>query len=121
MKLIGTKDGKEDEEESQRIMDVLNSIQDGHSEVTGLPDILKQCDADVIGVTRGCVKLTLRVHSKEGLDRLWAMYSSGELARLLKRDLPLDRVNIEVRDYQEGCRLFTDSQEHKQKGNIKMI
>ena len=110
MKLYGLKDGKKDEEKTQRFMKLLKSMQqDGDSGVTVLHDVLKKCDAKLIGVGPGCVKLTLRVYSQEGLERLWAMYSSGELERLLKRDLPLDRVNIEERDYQEGRRFFEES------------
>ena len=53
---------------------------------TTLLDVAQECDARAIRVGRGCVQVTLRVRSREGLEKLWAMFSSGELEGRLAQE-----------------------------------
>ncbi|XP_038046792.1 uncharacterized protein LOC119720999 [Patiria miniata] len=88
-------------------------------------NVFKECDSELQEATMGSVKFILRVRSRGGLDKLWAMYTTGELAKRLteilitnelttedKSDMAI-KVTILERDYRECCKFFDKMQKGK--------
>ncbi|XP_038053350.1 uncharacterized protein LOC119725804 [Patiria miniata] len=109
-KFYGIKEGRRDEGQTRSLLEIIRKLVEANEpEVTSLKDICRECDAATIGVEKGCVKVTFRFNSKEGLQRFWAKYSSGELQQRLKADLPIGKVEMSADDYARGCEFFEGS------------
>ncbi|XP_038053461.1 uncharacterized protein LOC119725897 [Patiria miniata] len=115
-KFYGIKEGRRDEGQTRSLLEIIRKLVEAKEpEVTSLKDICRECDAATIGVEKGCVKVTFRFNSKEGLQRFWAKYSSGELQQRLKADLPIGKVEMSADDYASGCEFFEESGNRSQK------
>ncbi|XP_038078744.1 uncharacterized protein LOC119746051 [Patiria miniata] len=92
----------------------------GHSH---LASIYSPCNALIDRVQLGCVKFVLRFNTKEGLQKFWEMYSSGELAQKMTEVfitdelVPGDKTDISVlptieqKDFEAGMKYFEDLEE----------
>ncbi|XP_022093018.1 uncharacterized protein LOC110980537 isoform X2 [Acanthaster planci] len=95
--------------------------QHGRSHLVGLlSDVFTACDALLDRVQLGCVKFVLRFNTREGLQKLWDMYSSGELAERMTRALVTDELvpgdktdiavlpSIDQSDFEAGMKFFDE-------------
>ncbi|XP_022107499.1 uncharacterized protein LOC110988373 [Acanthaster planci] len=121
-KLYAIKDGMMNEEETRKLQEkIKNMVRENKPRITSLEDILKECDAKTTGVGDGCVRVTWRFRSLEGLRRFWKMYLTGDLKRCLQKDLPIETVKVSENDYQMGCKFFGRSGKITGQAVIKRI
>ncbi|XP_038052644.1 uncharacterized protein LOC119725300 [Patiria miniata] len=118
-KLYGTKEGTRDDDQTRNLLETIRGLVEAKEPgMTSLEDICRECDAATVGVEKGCVKVTFRFKSKDGLQRFWAKYSSGELQQRLKADLPIEKVEMSADDYTRGCEFFEGSGRRKQQAQM---
>ena len=87
--------------------------------MNGLRNLFRTVEAQLADIVPGSVKLIVHVASREGLDKLWAMYQSGELEKRLTEILITDelmqsetkngitlKVTMMESDHRKGCEWF---------------
>ncbi|XP_038062333.1 uncharacterized protein LOC119732801 [Patiria miniata] len=89
--------------------------------------ILKSCDGELEEVISGSVTFVVRFKSREGLNKLWSMYTTGELAKKLTKILITDELTTEDKsdlaikatipesDYDRACKFFDELEKDLQK------
>ncbi|XP_022105942.1 uncharacterized protein LOC110987487 isoform X2 [Acanthaster planci] len=90
---------------------------------------LKLWDLELEDVTYKSVVFVIRIKTRVGLEKLWAMYTTGELAKKLteifvtddlttedKSDLSI-QVTIPEKDYEQCCRFFEELDNATHEGN----
>ena len=120
------KEGKVDEALTTRLLNILKDKFQVYHMIQILSDLFKKCDkTKLVHVDSGSVKFIVNVKSREGLDKLWDMFTKGELAKKLTEILITDELttedksNIAIKvtmtenDYEEGCRFFEDKEKGK--------
>ncbi|XP_038053515.1 uncharacterized protein LOC119725958 isoform X2 [Patiria miniata] len=88
---------------------------------------LKPYGIELEQVKSGSVTFVVRILSREGLNKLWSMYTTGELARKLteiiltdelitedKSDLAIQATVLQS-DYEQACRFFDNLERDQQK------
>ncbi|XP_038065982.1 uncharacterized protein LOC119736049 [Patiria miniata] len=82
--------------------------------------IIESCDGVLEQVNQGSVTFVVRIMSREGLDKLWRMYTSGELAKKLTELLITEELTTEDKsirdiqatipknDYDQACGFFDE-------------
>ncbi|XP_038062694.1 uncharacterized protein LOC119733183 isoform X2 [Patiria miniata] len=92
---------------------------------------LNSCDGELEEVIPGSVTFVVRFKSREGLNKLWSMYTTGELAKKLteilitvlitdelttedKSDLAI-KATIPESDYDRACKFFEELEKDQQK------
>ncbi|XP_038061251.1 uncharacterized protein LOC119731981 [Patiria miniata] len=105
VKLIGMKEGQKDEGRTHRLLDLLKA----EPQVTTLKTVLDEFNLEAIGLQKGCVQLTVRVESREDLDRFWEACKKGLFQTRIKSELPISEVKISEDVYKEGCQFFDDA------------
>ncbi|XP_022109239.1 uncharacterized protein LOC110989278 isoform X2 [Acanthaster planci] len=118
IKLVGIKEGRKDDGRTNRLLDMVKAdIGDEKSAVTPLKEVLNEFNLEAMGVTVGCVQLTVRVQSREDLERFWQAYISGEFHTRIKSTLPISEVRISEDVYTKGCRFFEGVEKRNDEGN----
>ncbi|XP_071801216.1 sterile alpha motif domain-containing protein 9-like isoform X3 [Asterias amurensis] len=107
--------GEIDKALTDRLLDMLQPLFNDYKVIIGLKNFLRTVSAQLADIVPGSVKLIAHVTSREGLDKLWAMYQSGELAKRLTEILITDELTSENKsdidlkvtmlesDYKKGC------------------
>ncbi|XP_038065277.1 uncharacterized protein LOC119735586 [Patiria miniata] len=88
---------------------------------------LESCDGELEQVKSGSVTFVVRIVSREGLNKLWSMYTTGELDKKLtellitdelttgdKSDLAI-QATIPESDYKQACRFFDELEKVQRK------
>ncbi|XP_071801500.1 sterile alpha motif domain-containing protein 9-like [Asterias amurensis] len=116
--------GEIDKALTDHLLDMLQALFNDYKVMIGLRNFLRTVSAQLADIVPGSVKLIAQVTSREGLDKLWAMYQSGELAKRLteilitdelmesetKNDITL-KVTMMESDYRKGCEWFESIEE----------
>ncbi|XP_022081709.1 sterile alpha motif domain-containing protein 9-like [Acanthaster planci] len=117
--------GKADEGGNENVYQMIKRevLQHGKTHMlTLLTNVFRECDSELMKVNLGSVEFILHVKSQEGLEKLWNMYTTGELANRLTEILITDELTTEDKsnmaikvtmhesDYRDGCRFFKESQ-----------
>ncbi|XP_038062710.1 uncharacterized protein LOC119733194 isoform X2 [Patiria miniata] len=88
---------------------------------------LNSCDGELEEVISGSVTFVVRFKSREGLNKLWSMYTTGELAKKLTEILITDELTTEDKsdlaiqatipesDYDRACKFFDELEKDQQK------
>ncbi|XP_038068430.1 uncharacterized protein LOC119737869 isoform X2 [Patiria miniata] len=81
--------------------------------------VLESCDGVLEQGNPGSETFVVRIMSREGLDRLWRMYTTGELAKKLTEILSTDERTIQSTipesNYNQACRFFDDLEKFQRK------
>ncbi|XP_038062334.1 uncharacterized protein LOC119732802 [Patiria miniata] len=110
--------------EDRRLTDALGIARTALHEISA---ILNSCDGELEKVISGSVTFVVRFKSREGLNKLWSMYTTGELAKKLTEILISDELTTEDKsdlaiqatipesDYDRACKFFDELEKDQQK------
>ncbi|XP_022110147.1 sterile alpha motif domain-containing protein 9-like isoform X2 [Acanthaster planci] len=118
-----SRDDRIDDYLTTAVIDTLKLLasQSGVNDVKKMfNDVLEACAGEMYRVEFGPLRFITHVESRAGLEKLWAMFSTGELAQKLTKVLITDELTTEEKSsiviqveilrehYEEGCQFFEE-------------